>query len=587
MGGNILKIIMIVSVASFISAAEVLFYCTDMSMRLKKEYSINKQFLVHVVVKKIAGSLDIQVPDVVAHGGRRTGVQINTVNGVSTIKHSYVISFDKEGVYSLGKARVLGGGKEFFSDTLEVVVSKNVALEEIHESIHERSHNGQQKENYLEPFSRFVIKMTDSFVGQHIPCFLYFYYDEKIKVAPLFRFALPTSTDYRLSEFASPEEGREVFNGKNYRYVRWPLSFVPLKAGEISVEPFMIEYEYENQGNFQSIWEQFASLFDKKRYMTKVAKQVLFADQVPPYQGKAVHAVGQFTSLKALVNPLVITEKEVSTVTLELVGNGNFDDIKHPQLTLTDDVSLYQSNTFITSLDGLQKKSFEYVVQPHTAGNLEIPSQQIITFDPVTKTHVVLQTDAQFVVVRSLPAQEPSYSIHQKNESQDRIISIKKENAFVEQFKIPGKDFWDFSGMVQSGYFFILVIIGLLSVVGYFCFHFFDYVLLLKKKIDRFFAFRKVSKELLKKRLHRDGAGLYMLFLTLLKDRLEPSQIDFEYTFLQEKGAALCTDDQREKWYEFCCSIAALYFGKSEVTNFDGLFDQAAFWIDYLQKKGL
>jgi hypothetical protein len=321
--------------------------------------------------------------------------------------------------------------------------------------------------------------------------------------------------------------------------------------------------------------------------MTKVAKQVLFADEVPPYEGKAVHAVGQFRSLKALVNPLVITEKEVSTVTLELVGNGNFDDIKHPELTLADDVSLYQSNTFITSLDGLKKKSFEYIVQPHTAGNLEIPSQQIITFDPVTKTHVVLQTDAQFVVVRSLPTQEALYGIHQKNESQDRIISIKKGNTFAEQFKIPGKDFWDFSGMVQSVYFFILVIIGLLSVVGYFFFHFFDYVLLVKKKIDRFFAFRRVSKELLKKRLNRDGAGLYMLFLTLLKYRLEPSQIDFEYTFLQEKGAALCTDDEREKWYEFCCSIAALYFGKSEVTNFDGLFDQAAFWIDHLQKKGL
>jgi hypothetical protein len=595
MGGNNFLLILFLLFGSFVFGAEVLFYATDMSQRLKKEFTINKQFLVHVVVKKIAGQIDVQVPDLIAYGGRRTTVQVSTVNGVSTIKHSYAITFGQEGVISLGKARVVAGNNEFFSPSLEVVVSDR-GIEEDSKALHQNSQDSSEKEKYLEPFSRLVTEINEPFVGQKISCFLYIYYDDAMDRSPSFRFSLPFSDEYRVSELGKPEGGREFFNGKSYRYVRWPFDLVPLKSGEISIEPFSIEYEYEDQrSNFQSIWDHFAHFFDKKRYLLRVPKQSLFVREIPLFQGNKVHAVGQFKSFTASVNPLIITEKEASTVTLELIGNGNFDDIVHPTFIMPEEVLLYESHNFITPLSGFKKKSFEYIIQPHHPGNLEIPSQTIITFDPIAQKHFILKSDPQTIVVKTLPNQEKlsiKTSLRDDEEKSDGVSVEQelfgKQNDFIEQFKIPGKDFWDLSGILNPVYFFYVLIIGLLMVIYCFFLKFPGYFLQGRKFFNRVIAYRQASNDLLQKRLKGDGAGIYTIFINLFLDRLQPSEIDFEYRFLEERGAAFFNDIEKKQWIEFCCSVAALHFGGSiSSDSLDDIFNEAKFWIDELQKKGL
>lgn len=597
MVGNV-KLLLFLFTNFFILSAEVLFYATDMSLRLKKEYQKGKQFLVHVVVKKIAGQVDIDVTDLIKYGAHRTSVQMSTINGVSTVKHSYIILFDKEGIYSLGKARVISGKNEFFSDALEVVINDHVIDDDIQPAaLHNSGQGRQQKQNYLEPFARLVFDNHEAFVGQQISSFLYVYFDATMPFVPEFQFALPVSHQYRVGDLSKPEEGQEVFNGQLYKYIRWPFDLYPLKAGEIVVDSFFVEYEYQDhQTNFQSIWDQLSRFFDKKRSVIKVPKQSLLVESVPLFQGDPVQAVGHFKSFKAFVNPLVISEKEVSTVTLELVGKGNFDDIVHPDLKGFENALLYESNSQIMVLPGCKKKSFEYIIQPNRPGNLEIPSQKIITFDPVEKKHVILETDVQTVVVKGTVNKESDYSVDTSLEktildSQNQILinkDIKEaEKVFVEQFKIPGKDFWDFSGILSSFSFLILFIVGVLFLIYIFFTTFTDYFDSILKTINWFFAYRLASNQLIKLRLDRNVGEMYTLFMTLFVNRLQLVHVDLKYTFLKEKGAQLCNDTDRKEWYEFCSAIAAVHFGVQEVKNVDSLFNQASFWIHEFKKRGL
>lgn len=586
-------------ISFFVSSAEVLFYATDMSLRLKKEYEKKKQFLVHVMVKKIAGQIDVDVPDLIKYGAHRTSVQVSTINGVSTIKYSYVVSFDKEGVYSFGKARVISGKNEFVSPVLEVVVSDRIMDDHSESVAVQNSAYNSQKKNYLEPFARLAFNHHEAFVGEQISGFLYVYLDATMPFVPQFQFALPLSDQYKIADLSKPEEGEEVFNGKLYKYVRWPFNLYPLKAGEVVVDSFSVEYENQDyHNNFQSIWDQLTHFFDKKRFVIKVPKLSLRIEQVPLFQGNSVQAVGQFKSFKAVVNPLVISEKEVSTVTLELVGKGNFDEIVHPDLKGVENVLLYESNSEVTALPGLKKKSFEYIIQPHCAGNLEIPSQEIITFDPIEKKHLILKTDAQTVIVKGAIHKEPHSSVNLSSDKKftdsNNLVHIKKdiavtetETEFIEQFKIPGKDFWDFSGILSSFYFFILFILCLLFLIYYFFVTFSDCFDWIFKKIHWLFAYQQAYNQLRKLRLNSNPGEIYTLLMTLFVRRLQPLHVDLKYTFLKEQGAQLCNDNEQKEWYEFCSAIAAVHFGVRETKNCDALFNQASFWIDQFKKRGL
>jgi len=580
----------ILLIISFCNAAEVLFYATDLQMRTQKEYPINKQFLVHVLVKKVAGTLDIQVPDLMRFGGRRTGVQINTINGVSSVKHSYSISFDRKGVYSLGKALVSAGGNQYFSQPLEVIVTDTVDEKSLDNS---QSINNKQRQ-YHSSFAQLIVPNRNPFVGQEIDCFLCLYYDVDIDSIRLYDFKFPDSFSYRMSFFGQFEESIEIINGNTYRCYKFPCTLVPLKEGEITIPPFIIEYEYNDaKKNPQSIWDHFSNFFEKKRYQISVLKQTILARDVPFYDGQKVQAVGNFTSFKASVNPVIINEKEASTLSLELSGRGNFDDITSPDLLIqSDSVVTYKSNNFVTDDGNQKKKIFEYVLQPEAVGTIEIPSQQIITFNPNTEQHVLLKTDSQVVIVKQLGHEKIVLNTDLEEQDANSVIHKKQSKDFVEQFKIPGQDFVSMSRIISPSFVIFTVIIVLLIMIFLLVFRLYKQLLFFRKNFYFFTAYRIALKNILKARMNNDPVKLYPIFIELIKSRKCLVAVDFEYSFLQNIGDASLINFDTNEWHEFCLLITGFYFKGTKINDLDAdqldlVFNNALWWLDELQKKGL
>lgn len=577
--------------ASMVYGAEISYYATDMSMRVVNEFAPKVPFLVHAVVTKASQNVDVQVPELVQkYRARKTGVQINTINGVSQIRHSYTVSIADEGNYSLGKAIVTIGKAQYISDELHVVINNSAASSSpVVTNVTMSQTQGSNAQLY-EPKAVITFDVQNPYKCQEVTGYLYIYYDPRAGGIQLYEFVLPSSDQYRIANVVQAGEGRTQLQGYEYAYVKFDFSFVPLHTGEVAMQSFSLSYEYPQQVYNQSIWNQLHSFFNRNVYQIRVPTASVHVREVPLYNGSPVMYIGHIDQCMLQVNPLVIDEHEAATITLTLEGKGAFELYSHPVLTAIDTCTSYQSSSSIEIRpNGKKIKKFEYVVQPHVVGTIEIPAQVIVTFDPLLHEHIVLHTDMQHLVVKSTARPKSTESSSQMTvESHALEAADLGDHAVMvvdeTENGLKNLSLWVVLCLIVFDYFWILILIGLWLYFFYNHGHtIYDRIRVIILYYGAFYFAKLRLKQI---RQSGKTGDLFDLFVTLVMHRRQPSLV-VGYFFLYElpKNYALAIDSG--KWRAFVEVIGDAYFVDGTRRQQDELVRQAETWIDILRKKGL
>ncbi|MCO5144066.1 MAG: BatD family protein [Oligoflexia bacterium] len=104
-------------------------------------------------------------------------------------------------------------------------------------------------------------------------------------------------------------------------------------------------------------------------------------------------AVGGF-QISAKINSTVVEQNTPITLSLELLGNGNFHSIEAPEVKFPSDFEIYDSSSeFIKNNSQITTgKTFNYIAIPRAAGKFEIPSISFSYFDVNVEKYKTIET---------------------------------------------------------------------------------------------------------------------------------------------------------------------------------------------------
>jgi hypothetical protein len=580
----------------------VLFYATDMAEREKKEFAVNQSFLVHALVEDVSGSVDIQIPELQHYKSRRVGVQINTINGVSTVKHSYMVVIEKEGAYSLGKAIVVPG-KSDISQELAVVIRAQTNEEKDAEPVHNYKNNTAQQQsssktqNKSRPSAILTLDHHTAYVGQEITGTIRFYCDQNShQNLKIHAFALPKVEDCRISQLSSAKRGTMIVDHKPVEYAEWSFTLCPQKEGEKKIPPFIIEYSDEDD-HANTFFAPFSSFFHSyAAERIQVPAQTINVEKVPLFNGQSVAAVGQFDELMVNMTPLVINMRDASTFTLRLKGKGNSEDITFPQLeNMPSQITWYQSNMRSNPpviFDGV--KEFEYILQPHATGEIKIPEQTLITFNPILKKHVILRSKQLILTVKNdgivVCKKENSMNKKESLNLTDTKEVNKKEKQKSDHLLGLALDTISHDSIALSPIiFFLLCMVPLLyALMRWFVQHPF-LIDRMKKRFYYIVAYPWALRSIKKAQKNNDYKALYEIFVRLIYYRMFLDNVDLEYNFLCATGYKKIERIDYDMWNDFCETIAALYFAHNDHQYnqmMPYIWNEALAWVDQLRRGG-
>jgi hypothetical protein len=239
------------------------------------------------------------------------------------------------------------------------------------------------------------------YVGQTTPISLKLFVSNRVQLHGLNAFE--RSTDgFTVSEL--PEESSEsieMYNGRRYRVLSWPLTITPISAGKQDLNfQFTLTAQMPDQENSRN--SPFGnSLFDNffgrsERFNVYTAPTQIDVKRLPT-EGKPKSfsgAIGEF-NMEVTTDSTSTRVGEPIMLSMKLSGRGNFDRIKGPELPESPNWRHYNPESSFEP-DKMQPlkgvKRFDTVFIPETAGDLELPEVKFSFFDPQVQKYIELSS---------------------------------------------------------------------------------------------------------------------------------------------------------------------------------------------------
>jgi len=182
-------------------------------------------------------------------------------------------------------------------------------------------------------------------------------------------------------------------DGREMRIAQKQFVLIPDTPGDYSFEPIRVGYTIPSKRRrSHSMFGHmmFAGMFGQ-REQQRIAQSNAVTLHVNPLPAKArgVLGVGDFKTFTAVAHATQGFVNEPITLTLELTGHGNLDQIVAPKLNLPKGAKYYDSKSSVrhnfAKTFAVGTKTFEYVVQYGRAGTQTIPPQTFSFYDPKDK----------------------------------------------------------------------------------------------------------------------------------------------------------------------------------------------------------
>lgn len=503
----------------------------------------------------------------------QAGMRVFSINGQATITHTYKVRIDNAGTYTIGPATMVLNGKPAQSQSINIIVGN--------EQLVDKDYMKKQQSEIKEAFLKLSVDRDKVYVGQRLKVTLSFY--SKTQQAKLDRIEEPSLASFDVGKREGPVTTSEVINGTMYTVLTWSWDLFPKQAGSLVIPACWADFESfseaDDQLSFFSPFFRFRA--EHKRVYSNAA--TIRVRQLPAHKGK-VHALGEFKSISAHINPSTAQEGEGMVLSIEIEGDGNLAALETlPLENMPNQMKWYDSKQYVKDtpgITGLPVKCFEYIVQGLKQGSWEIPPQQFTYFDVNHGVYKTLKTEPLKVKIKGARKTSPSKKVEEQEEPkkvdvQEAGLPLNTWSSWRPTHQKDGMSWW---------LFFLLASIPLLWAIWALI------RFIIARQADFFkqqYAFKVARKQIKQAASKNRTQDLHTIFMELFAQRLQcaPSIISQEI-IEQVFNRANQPEEQMRAWEQFYSKVyeAAFYATHYTEQQKKELFEQASVWVTKLEK---
>jgi len=410
--------------------ASIVLRITDVTSRMPlKVVAIGEPFILDIRLQGFDEAKKVPlIPGLEKVRVQQTQEQLSIVNGAITNQYQYVCRIDTPGSYTVGPVTVEHNGTPVSSNTLNFIAQEQaepVPTQRSATSSANSSSNKQRHKKEQPVICRLTLghdhAVSHAVVGQKIRCTLRLYYSPMVTAIAGMRH--PDLPEFVLGDFERKDEGQELIDGVEYRYIDFVGDICAQEPGKKMIPAFSVDYDVQlpSRGSFFDFFNH----AKRERVYSNTAHLTV---EALPSTDKKVHAIGEFKALGVGLDTLQAKEGAGITLTVEVFGHGNFNiaggqppaagadnsnsagsgassvqgngqGVNEAGLApfelqgLSESLKQYASKQYTVpaaTSEQAEKTCFEFIVQGLRAGKYEIPAQEFTYFDVAKKKYVTL-----------------------------------------------------------------------------------------------------------------------------------------------------------------------------------------------------
>ncbi len=581
-----LIVYILLMVSNFIIASEssIVLSMQDMNHKPITQAMCKAPFVLQVELKNLDGYTDIHLMQYITgienfkSSQSMTSHNVSIDNGKKTVKtfYNFILRSDKKGKFTVGPVTLKNSsGKWIKSNRLIVPVGDEVV-----------SSDKNVKDSY---FMTMALDKKQAYIGEKITLTVKFF--DRLFVDDLHLQFPEFKNIYFVKNKNKISKSLVTIEDEEYSVTEWVFDMYATESGQFMIQDIKSAFfapELESKFKFGGAFDFFRSLHKSQKYIIAKPIQVDILP-LPQQQGlEPIATVGQFSKFALTLNQKTAPVGQGVVLTVELLGDANFEMMESPNLLLPEGFKYYDSNMEI--IDEHRKfKRYEFIVQATNPGTYEIESQSFIYFDPVVAQYKTIQSNLLSDIV-IIPSLESSQSFQEA----DHV-----DNQFIQNGEIEPKELKDFTIVQQGAVHAIKSSMIPLKAFQYLLFLLFGILLLLvayrnalkdyianHAGLNKFIIFLKAKKEYKEALQQQEIYKLYSIFMNIfnqiLNNNYEESRDAAIVQYLAEKDFS---DEQIQSWKNFYGKILQASFSVKVQNQQQVLFDEALAWIQLLKDK--
>jgi len=341
-----------------------------------------------------------------AYAGVSTSQSIQLINGRMSVSKSYNYAFiaTAAGRHEIGPVTVEYKGEKFATQPMTIEIAQ--------QGTPPPTQQPGQRSTPAEPGTDlgnaiFLKAEVDRRrVFQNEPVLVRYKIYTRVTVTSFGISQLPNFSGFWAEDFQLPQQPRttqEVIDGQRYLVAEIKkVALFPQSVGKKILQPLQVECEAQVQNRRRSR-DLFDSFFDDP-FMARTVRRAVASSPVEieveplPEEGKPASfagAVGNYT-ISASLDRAAVKTNEAITLKIVISGAGNLRVLSPPKLELPADFETYDpkiDQSINYNNDRVSgSKTFEYVLVPRSAGNIELKPITFSFFEPRSRTYKIVST---------------------------------------------------------------------------------------------------------------------------------------------------------------------------------------------------
>ncbi len=552
---------------------------TTMDHAALKAAGVGQPFLLHVSVQNANNTAQYPVlKNVEKYAVRRSGFQMNMVNGATSTVYSYQIRIDEPGTYTLGPAQITEDHGIVESEPIIVTVTNEQQYVEP-----KRNNDGKSKASFL----RLVCNKEKVTVGERAHCTLTFYTaDQCVSLQTLIEPDQSNFASFTIKNKMGPITGNQTINGTDHRYAQWSWDIYPTKPGSLVIPAYAADY------NTQTNNHMFAFLLPhndlKRTYSNTISLNI---DPLPQHSIKPA-LIGSLSQFSAKIEPANARVGEGMVLTLSLAGDGDLESMQMmPLAGLPEHLKWYESKqqNEPSKVDHANTvHTMEYIVQALQPGDYQIPAQEITYFDTRDRTYKTRKTNELTIHVTGTSTSQSAKKIEEQSNA-EVATAISVEHEEIKPLAQSGP--WEMQPIHMIPWQFFWLVTSVLAILWLLFLLLTTNQAWLYKTVAQWNAkisvYNKARKQI--KDAHSSGnyAAFYSIFMNLLAAHYGVEAAALSPEIIEEKLRSSGLSMQAvQDWKLFYSRIAESGFYKqsSDPYFYSHLYEQALYWIDIIEK---
>jgi hypothetical protein len=323
--------------------------------------------------------------------GTSQSSNISIINGKTTAEISYIktLQATKVGVFKIESAKIKGKNKQTSNFvTIKVIEPQKKPLTQ---SSSAANHN---LDGYERTFVQWELEKTNPYLHEGILLKLKLYTKDADVIGSIEQIKPPKfeGISTHVIENENPLVEIETINGEEFATVVLLQNIIFVQTtDEIKIESAAVGLSsYSNR--FQN----------NRSYVNSKPIKI----QAKPLPGNAPKdfsgAVGRF-KLVSLVDKTQLKRGESLSYEIEIIGTGNFDMLKMPEIQLNDSLEIFspkERQAFEATQLGLKGKNVStYLIVPQHKGKFTMPPVSFTYFDPIQAAYKTILSQREWIVV--------------------------------------------------------------------------------------------------------------------------------------------------------------------------------------------